>query len=155
MTTGRHPNMHTPIFVNLPVANVDRSRAFFTKLGYTFNESLCNDTTLVVVLGDDYFAMLLQRELFDSLHPVQTADATTMKECVVCLGVDSRAAVDALVDRAIAAGGTAGDSEDEGFMYGRSYNDLDGHSWQIFWFDPAATADDELSPREPDPRAAP
>jgi predicted lactoylglutathione lyase len=141
--------MHTPIFVNLPVADVDRSRAFFTELGYTFNESLCSETTLVVVLGDNHFAMLLQREVFDSFHPVQTADATKMKECVICLGVDSRDAVDALVDRAIAAGATAGDCEDEEFMYGRSYNDPDGHSWQIFWFDPAAVPEEKISSRAP------
>lgn len=130
--------MHTPIFVNLPVSDVDRSRRFFTELGYRFDESFCTDTSVVVVLGDNVFAMLLQREVFDSLHPVQTADAATTKECVVCLGVESRDAVDALVDRALAAGARAGDSEDEEFMYGRSYHDPDGHSWQIFWFDPAA-----------------
>jgi predicted lactoylglutathione lyase len=126
------------IFINLPVADIDRSRRFFTDLGYTFNEPMCDDKALVVVLGDNQFAMLLQREVFDSLHPVATADAATTKECVICLGVESRDAVDALVDRAIAAGGTAGDSEDEGFMYGRSFNDPDGHSWQIFWTAPAA-----------------
>ena len=81
--------------------------------------------------------MLVQRELFDSLHPVQTADAAKVKECVVCLTVDSRDAVDALVNRALAAGATEGDAEDHGSMYGRSYNDLDGHSWQIFWMDAA------------------
>ncbi|MCV7424843.1 glyoxalase [Mycobacterium yunnanensis] len=129
--------MHTTMFVNLPVADVDRSREFFGSLGYSFNERFSSDNAVTVVLGDNHFVMLLAREAFDSLHPVRTADAST-KECVVCLGVDSRAAVDALVDRAIAAGGTEGDAEDHGTMYGRSYNDLDGHSWQIFWIDSAA-----------------
>ncbi|PRC43666.1 glyoxalase [Mycobacterium sp. ITM-2017-0098] len=137
--------MHAPIFVNLPVADVGRSRAFFTQLGYAFNEPFCDDRTIVVVLADNVFAMLLQRDVFDSFHPLKTADATEVKECVICLGVDSREAVDALVDRAIGAGGTAGDSEEEEFMYGRSYNDLDGHSWQIFWTDSAAT---EVGPAE-------
>lgn len=130
--------MHAPIFVNLPVTDIDRSRAFFTELGYAFNESFCDDRTIVVVLADNVFAMLLQRGVFDSLHPLKTADATEVKECVICLGVDRREAVDTLVDRAIAAGGTAGDCEDEEFMYGRSFNDLDGHSWQIFWTASAA-----------------
>jgi predicted lactoylglutathione lyase len=135
--------MHAPMFINLPVADVARSRAFFTELGYGFNEALCDDRAIVVVLADNVFAMLLRRDVFDSLHPVRTADAAEVKECVVCLGVDSRGAVDALVDRAIAAGGTAGDCEDEEFMYGRSYNDPDGHSWQIFWMESAtATATD-------------
>ncbi|TDO17878.1 hypothetical protein EV580_1056 [Mycobacterium sp. BK086] len=131
--------MHAMLFVNLPVADVDRSRKFFSGLGYAINEQLSGESAVTLVLGDNQFAMLLQREAFDSLHPVETADAAKVKECVVCLGVESRDAVDALVDRAIAAGGTDGDSEDHGSMYGRSYNDLDGHSWQIFW------ADDSLS----------
>lgn len=127
--------MHSTLFVNLPVADVGRSRKFFSDLGYAINEQFSGESAATIVLGDNQFAMLLQREVFDSLHPVQTADAAKVKECVVCLGVGSRDAVDALVNRAIAAGGTDGDSEDHGSMYGRSYNDLDGHAWQIFWAD--------------------
>jgi len=130
--------MHAMIFVNLPVADIERSRKFFTDLGYTFNEEFSGDSTLTLVLGENQFAMLMQRDSFDSLHPAQTADASKTKECVICLGVDSRECVDALVDRAIAAGGTAGDTDDHGFMYGRSYDDPDGHSWQIFWMAPVA-----------------
>lgn len=128
--------MHTTIFVNMPVADVTRSRMFFAELGYTVNENFSSDTALTLVLGENQYAMLLQRNTFDALHPIETADAFAVKECVVCLGVDSRDAVDALVDRAIAAGAAVGDTDDEGFMYGRSYNDLDGHSWQIFWMEP-------------------
>jgi len=128
------------LFVNLPVADVDRSREFFANLGYAINEQFSGDNAVTVVLGDNQFAMLLQRAAFDSLHPLQTADAAKVKECVVCLGVDSRDTVDALVNRALAAGGTEGDAEDQGSMYGRSYSDLDGHSWQIFWMDAATIA---------------
>ncbi|MDR3665042.1 MAG: glyoxalase [Mycobacterium sp.] len=128
--------MHATLFVNLPVAEVQRSRKFFTQLGYTFNEEFSSDRAVTLVLGENRFAMLMQRDSFDSLHPVETADAAKVKECVICLGVDSRAEVDALVDRAIDAGGTPGDTDDEGFMYGRSYHDLDGHSWQIFCISP-------------------
>ena len=130
--------MHAMMFVNLPIADVARSRKFFGDLGYAFNEKFCDDKALALVLGENQFAMLLQREFFGSFHPVETADATKVKECVVCLTADSRDEVDALVDRAIAAGGTPGDTEDHGFMYGRSYDDPDGHSWQIFWMDPAS-----------------
>lgn len=137
--------MHAMMFVNLPVADIERSRTFFTDLGYEFNEKFCGDNALSLVLGENQFAMLLQRDFFDSFHPVETADAATTKECVICLSADSRDEVDVLVDRAIAAGGTAGDTEDHGFMYGRSYNDPDGHSWQIFWMDPAAA---EVGPEE-------
>lgn len=130
--------MHSMLFVNLPVADIDRSRRFFSELGYAFAEEFSNDRASTLVLGESRFAMLILRDAFDSLHPTRTADASEVKECVICLGVDSREDVDALVDRAVAAGGGAGDSEDHGFMYGRSYNDLDGHSWQIFWTDPSA-----------------
>ncbi|KWX19710.1 glyoxalase [Mycolicibacterium wolinskyi] len=130
------------ILVNLPVADVERSRKFFADLGYAFNETFSGDTAVTVVLGENQFAMLIQRDTFDSLHPLETADATKVKECVICLSVDSREDVDALVDRALALGATAGDTEDQGDMYGRSYNDLDGHSWQIFWVNPVAAAED-------------
>ncbi|MGB8405414.1 MAG: VOC family protein [Mycobacterium sp.] len=130
--------MHAMIFVNLPVADIERSRKFFTNLGYAFNEKFSSDSTLTLVLGENQFAMLIRRDVFDSLHLAETADASKTKECVICLAVDTRTEVDALVDRAVAAGGTAGDTDDEDFMYGRSYHDLDGHSWQIFWMDRVA-----------------
>ena len=130
--------MHDMIFVNLPVADIKRSRKFFTELGYTFDENFCDGKALALVLGESQFAMLMQTDFFDGFHPAETADASKAKECIICLSAESRDAVDALVDRAIAAGGTAGDTEDHGFMYGRSYDDPDGHSWQIMWMDPAA-----------------
>lgn len=130
--------MHSKIFVNMPVSDVERSRNFFTSLGYSFNDNFTSDSAVTLVLGENQFAMLTRRDVFDSLHPVETADASTTKEYVICLGVDSRECVDALVDRAIAEGGTPGDADDEDCMYGRSYHDLDGHSWQIFWMDPGA-----------------
>lgn len=130
--------MHPMIFVNLPVADIDQSRKFFAGLGYSFNENFSNDSCVTLVLGANQFAMLTQRDVFDSLHPAVTADASKTKECVVCLGVDNRECVDKLVDGALAAGATAGDTDDEDFMYGRSYHDLDGHSWQIFSMTPVA-----------------
>jgi predicted lactoylglutathione lyase len=126
------------ILINLPVADIVRSRRFFGDLGYTFNEEFCGESSVAVVLGENQFAMLTQTDLFDTLHPVETADAAKVKECVICLSAESRDAVDTLVDCALAGGGTPGDTEDYDFMYGRSYNDLDGHSWQIFWMNPSA-----------------
>lgn len=130
--------MHAMIFVHLPVADVARSRKFFSGLGYAVSETFSSDNAVTLALGENQFAMLTQRDVFDSLHTAETADASKTKECVVCLSVDSRECVDKLVDDAIAAGATSGDTDDEDFMYGRSYHDLDGHSWQIFWMDPAA-----------------
>ncbi|KRD18040.1 glyoxalase [Mycobacterium sp. Root265] len=129
--------MHTTLFVNLPVADLERSRKFFADLGYSFNATFSGPTAVTVVLGRNQFAMLIQRDAFDALHPFETA-APSVKECVICLGVESRECVDGLVDRALAAGAAAGDCEDHGDMYGRSFTDPDGHSWQIFWMDPAA-----------------
>ena len=132
--------MHTTLFVNLPVADIERSRKFFAHLGYSFNQTLSGPSAVAVVLGRNQFALLIQRDAFDALHPFETA-APSVKECVICLGVDSRECVDELVDRALAAGGTPGDSEDHGDMYGSSFTDPDGHSWQIFWMDPASVDD--------------
>jgi predicted lactoylglutathione lyase len=130
--------VHAMILINLPVANIERSRKFFSDLGYGFDENFCGESSVAVVLGENQFAMLTHTDLFDTLHPDETADATKVKECVICLSADSRDAVDTLVDRALAGGGTPGDTEDFDVMYGRSYNDLDGHAWQIFWMNPSA-----------------
>lgn len=129
--------MHHMIFVNLPVSDLGASRAFFTELGYSFNEQFCDDRALCLVLGDRLHAMLLQREFFQTFTPREVADAKTRSEVLICLDAASRAAVDELVDRALALGGIAvrepqvhGD-----FMYGRSFADPDGHIWEILWMD--------------------
>ncbi|HCS56427.1 MAG TPA: glyoxalase [Gordonia polyisoprenivorans] len=134
--------MHNMLFLNLPVDDLARSRKFFTDLGYTINEKFSDGNAITVVLGESFVAMLLTRDFFGSFHPATTADATTTKECIICLDAESRDAVDALVDRAIAAGAKPGDTEDHGFMYGRSFDDPDGHSWQIAWMDPAVMQGD-------------
>jgi predicted lactoylglutathione lyase len=86
--------------------------------------------------------MLINREFFGGFTDKPVSDARTTTEVLVCLSARSRYEVDALVDRAIAAGGTEGRSEDHGSMYGRSYADLDGHIWEILWMDPSAVQDD-------------
>ena len=134
--------MHNSIFVNLPIADLDRSRKFFTDLGYSFNEDFCDGNALALVLGDNIFAMLLQRDFFGTFHTAETADGAKVKECLIALNADTREGVDQLVDRAIAAGGPAGRTEVHGFMYGRTYEDPDGHTWEIMWMDPAAVAGD-------------
>ena len=131
--------MHKMIFVNLPVADLDRSRAFFAGMGYTFNEAFCDGNALALSLGDNIVAMLLQRDFYATFVPGRTvADPHTTSSAIVCLDADSRDAVDATVEKALAAGASPGDTEDHGFMYGRSYFDLDGHAWEITWMDPAA-----------------
>ena len=127
---------HQMIFVNLPVADTDRSREFFTALGYAFNEEMCQSgMALSLELGPNLFAMLLQRDFFNRFHQAQLAQPG-QHEVLTCLSAESRDAVDDLVDRAIAAGGSEVRAEENGdFMYGRSYADLDGHIWEIMWMD--------------------
>ncbi len=131
---------HQMIFVNLPVKDTAASREFFTRVGYSFNEEMCNGPALAVELGPQLFAMLLEREFFATFHTSDTADPGS-HEVLTCLSADSREQVDQLVDRAVAAGGTEGRRQDEGFMYGRSYTDLDGHVWEIMWMDVDAARD--------------
>lgn len=126
--------MHEYIFVNLPVHDLDRSRAFFTELGYTFDEAHSDDRALCMILGDNLFAMLLRRDFFGTFTTRDVADATTSTEVLTALSVADRTEVDAMIERAVAAGGEAvGDPQDHGFMYHRSYADPDGHVWEILW----------------------
>ena len=128
--------MPTHIFVNLPVADLQRSIAFFAQVGYTFNQQFTDDNATCMIIDEGIFAMLLVRPYFETFTPKPVANAHEVTEVLVALSAESRAAVDALVDRAIAAGGReARESQDHGFMYGRAYEDLDGHIWEIFWMD--------------------
>jgi len=125
---------HSMIFVNLPVEDVAASREFFTRVGYSFDEQMCNGSGLAVQLGPRHFAMLLQRDFFAGFHTARTAARGDL-EVLTCLSADSREEVDLVVDRAVTAGGVEGRGQDEGFMYGRTYTDLDGHVWEIMWMD--------------------
>ncbi|GHE07611.1 glyoxalase [Streptomyces alanosinicus] len=127
------------IFVNLPVNDLDASKKFFTELGYTINPQFSDEKAASVVISDTIFAMLLTKPFYSTFTKKEIADATTTSEVLVCLSAESREKVDELVDRAIAAGGTpSGQTQDHGFMYGRGFDDLDGHSWEVMWMDPSA-----------------
>lgn len=131
--------MHHAIFVNLPVQDQVASRDYFTHLGYTFNEEYCEEgKALCLVLGQNMYAMLLATDFFATFTDRPVADATATSQVLLCLDADSREGVDELVDKAVAAGGADVRTEDHGFMYGRSFADLDGHIWEIMWMDPAA-----------------
>lgn len=133
--TQQTTTRHQMVFVNLPVADVARSREFFTSLGYGFNEEMCNASGLALELGPDHYAMLLQSEFFSQFHDSVVAEPGTV-EVLTCLSADSREHVDAIVDAAVAAGGVETErGESTGFMYDRSYTDLDGHIWEIMWMD--------------------
>ncbi len=131
--------MPTNIFVNLPVKDLSRSMEFFKKVGYAFNPQFTDETGACMVIGENIYAMLLTHEKFKSFTTKAIADATKTTEVLVALSCDSRQQVDELADKAMAAGGSAfRPAQDHGFMYERSYQDLDGHVWEVFWMDPAA-----------------
>ncbi len=133
--------MTTKIFVNLPVKNLDRSKEFFGKLGFTFNPQFTDETAACMVISEDIFTMLLTEKKFKEFTKKRIADATKTTEVLTCLSMDSRDKVDSLVGSALAAGATeAREPMDYGFMYGRSFDDLDGHIWEIVHVDPAAVA---------------
>lgn len=131
--------MHKMIFVNLPIADIQRSRDFFTAVGYTINEQFSDENAVAVELGENIAAMLLKTDFFGTFHEATTA-APGVKETLIALSAESREEVDEVVNRAVAAGGKEGRSEDHGFMYGRAFDDPDGHGWEIMWMDPAAAA---------------
>ncbi|SOC57964.1 VOC family protein [Ornithinimicrobium cerasi] len=128
---------HQLMFVNLPVADLGRSRRFFAALGYPLDEDFCDEQALCLRLGPTLYAMLLRRDFFARFHDRPTSPPGAVGS-LLCLSAASREAVDALVDRAVLAGGTDVRTEDRGAMYGRSYADPDGHIWEIMWMDPAA-----------------
>ena len=131
--------MTTKIFVNLPVEDLEKSKAFFAKLGYRFNPQFTDETAACMVITDDIYAMLLTKAKFKEFTKKAIADATQTTEVLTCLSVDSKAKVEEMLDAALEAGATeARDPMDYGFMYGRSFNDLDGHIWEIIWMEPRA-----------------
>jgi predicted lactoylglutathione lyase len=131
--------MATKIFVNLPVKNLNKSIEFFTKLGYTFNQQFTDETATCMIVTDDIFVMLLTEAKFKTFTPKEICDAKKATEVLVCLSMESRAKVDEMVRKAVAAGGTTYDEpQDHGFMYGHGFQDLDGHIWELIYMEPSA-----------------
>ena len=131
--------MPTKIFVNLPVKDLEASMKFFKAVGYSFNPQFTDETAACMVISDDIYAMLLTEKKFKEFTKKQIADATKTTEVLTCLSTDSKDEVNRIVDAAMKAGATeAREPMDYGFMYGRSFNDLDSHIWEIIHMDMAA-----------------
>jgi predicted lactoylglutathione lyase len=129
--------MATSIFVNLPVQSLSRSIEFFKQLGYSFNAQFTNESGACMVISENIYVMLLAKDFFKTFVNSDIADTSRTVGAIVALSADSRAAVDTLADKALAAGAKkTKDPMDHGFMYGRSFQDLDGHHWEVFWMDP-------------------
>ncbi|CAL9597832.1 hypothetical protein SUDANB176_05369 [Streptomyces sp. enrichment culture] len=127
------------IFVNLAVNDLDASKKFFTELGYSINPQFSDETAASVVISDTIVAMLLTRQKYAEFTKKEIVDATKSSEVLLALSAESREKVDELVEKAVAAGGSVtGETQDHGFMYGRAFDDLDGHTWEVIWMDPAA-----------------
>ncbi len=130
--------MNKNIFVNLPVKDLEKSKEFFTKLGYTFNKQFTDETAAAMVIHDNIFAMLLTHEKFAQFTKKDIADASKVTEVIIALSVESKKEVDELLSKVIdAAGKEYGDVDDYGFMYSRNFEDLDGHLWEILYMDPS------------------
>ncbi|MFE7772740.1 VOC family protein [Streptomyces sp. NPDC057445] len=131
--------MNQMIFVNLPVKDLEKSKAFWSKLGYSFNPRFTDENGACLVFSDTIFAMLLTESRFKDFTQKDIADAATSTEVILALSAESREKVDELTDAALASGGSpANETQDHGFMYGRSFQDPDHHIWEVMWMDPKA-----------------
>ncbi len=127
------------IFVNLPVKNLEKTKAFFSALGFEYDPKFTDSNAACMLLSEHAFVMLLAEPFFQGFTKRKICDTATHTEALLAIDCPSRAAVDELVQKAFAAGGApAMDPTDHGFMYGWSFYDLDGHHWEVFWMDPNA-----------------
>lgn len=136
---GTRPATAHKLFVNIPVDNLQRSIEFFETLGFAFNPQFTDATSTCMLVGEDAYFMLMTSERFKGFSKRPISDRSRETNALFAISVSSREEVDAMVKRAIAAGGSeAVDPVDHGFMYGWSFRDPDGHHWEVFWMDPAA-----------------
>jgi uncharacterized protein len=127
------------LFVNLPVSDLPASRAFFDALGFGFDEKFCDEQAACMVVSEQAYVMLLQRDRFADFVTKPLADANAATALTVAVSAEDREGVDAFAEAALAAGAApAKDPQEYGFMYQRSFHDLDGHLWEVMWMDPVA-----------------
>ena len=128
--------MASRIFVNLPVKDLNKSIAFFTKLGFSFNPQFTDHEATCMIIGENIFAMLLVQNRFRDFTKKEICDATKNTEVLIALDAGSREEVDEMIRNAVEAGGsTYMQPQDHGWMYGHSFADPDGHQWEILYMD--------------------
>ena len=131
--------MSRQIYVNLPVKDVAKTKAFFSALGFQFEPKFSNEDAICMIVADDIYVMLLVEKFFKTFIKTEICDARKSTEVLLCLSCTSRAEVDAFVAKAVkAGGGIPRESQDHGFMYGHAFTDLDGHLWELVYMDPNA-----------------
>ena len=128
--------MATHIYLDLPVKNLKQSMDFFAKLGYEFNPQFTDETATCMIVEENIFVMLLSEAKFKSFTPKEVVDARKSTEVLLCLSMESRQAVESMVKKAVAAGGSLySQPQDHGFMYAHGYQDIDGHIWELVYTD--------------------
>jgi len=131
--------METKIFVNLPIKDLNKSVAFFTKLGFSFNPQFTDENATCMIIGEDIFIMLLVEKFFKSFTKKDVCDTSKNTEAIVALSVESREKVDQMIEKVKEAGGSEPrEKQDHGWMYGRSFEDIDGHLWEVFFMEESA-----------------
>lgn len=134
--------MGTQIFINLPVKDLKKSISFFTHLGYSFNPQFTDEKATCMIISESIFVMLLVEPFFKSFIKKDIADASRTTEVILCLSAESKKAVDDLVRKAVEAGGTVPNpQQDQGFMYSHGFEDLDGHLWEVMYMAAQAPAE--------------
>jgi predicted lactoylglutathione lyase len=127
------------VFINLPVRDLPKTMAFFSALGFEYNAKFTDQNAACMILSDEAYVMLLADPFFKNFTTRELADSSRQTEAIIAISCDGRDEVDAFVDRAQRAGAAdAMPPQDHGFMYARSFYDLDGHHWEVLWMDPRA-----------------
>lgn len=130
--------MTTQMFLNLPVKDLNKSIEFFTRLGFSFNPQFTDENATCMIVGKDTYIMLLVEKYFKSFIKKEIADSKQSAEAIIAISAESRQKVDELAEKALEAGGLPSNApSDLGFMYTRSFQDPDGHLWEVFHMDPA------------------
>ena len=136
--------MTTKIFVNLPAKDLNKTIEFFTKLGFKFNPQFTDENASCMIVGEDIFVMLLVEKFFKTFTQKEICDTSKNTEVIVALSVEGREKVDKMINKAIEAGGREyREPQDHGWMYGRSFEDINGHIWEIIYMDKSALKNDE------------
>ncbi len=134
------------VFINLPVQDLAASKAFFERLGFAFDPTFTDDSAACMVISEQAYVMLLVAPRFADFTVKPVGDPRRSTQAILAISAEDRAGVDALAEAALAAGATlAREPMDEGFMYGRSFHDLDGHLWEVMWMSQEAV---EAGPQE-------
>jgi uncharacterized protein len=134
----------TKIFLNLPVRDLNKTIEFFTKLGFKFNPQFTDENATCMIVGEDIFVMLLVEKFFRTFTKKEISDTSKNTEMIVALSMENKEKVDQMINKVVQAGGKESrEAQDHGWMYGRSFEDINGHLWEVFYMDEGALKNEE------------